>query len=343
MQNLASLPAFLHFVRMMRYDSDGIELPVLLGACRASLYPLPACLHCLWACCIGCGPIKRSHSGTLRGVAARGTGGGSRGDRIDLGIAAEPLIMARQVQLPSGELATVDNRWLSEALAAADPNTRAIAERLGALIDAQAVGASVDPAVATSTLDDILSRPPFDQPDSEPPGWLADLINWLLEQLGRVAGPAIQGGAAGGNAISWGFAVVGIVLILVVIFFWVRGLRRLKVAELAAQEDPEATLTSAEAVQQASGLARDGDYRRAVRYLYLASLIWLDERGAMRYERTLTNREHLARLADQPHLREQLRPVVDTFDRVWYGSEQLDAESFAAYEQQVRALRQENR
>ncbi|NJN19377.1 MAG: hypothetical protein HC822_25555 [Oscillochloris sp.] len=96
--------------------------------------------------------------------------------------------MARQVQLPSGELATVDNRWLSEALAAADPNTRAIAERLGALIDAQAVGASVDPAVATSTLDDILSRPPFDQPDSEPPGWLADLINWLLEQLGRVAG-----------------------------------------------------------------------------------------------------------------------------------------------------------
>ncbi|NJN19376.1 MAG: DUF4129 domain-containing protein [Oscillochloris sp.] len=132
-------------------------------------------------------------------------------------------------------------------------------------------------------------------------------------------------------------------LILVVIFFWVRGLRRLKVAELAAQEDPEATLTSAEAVQQASGLARDGDYRRAVRYLYLASLIWLDERGAMRYERTLTNREHLARLADQPHLREQLRPVVDTFDRVWYGSEQLDAESFAAYEQQVRALRQENR
>ncbi|MEI7769472.1 MAG: DUF4129 domain-containing protein, partial [Chloroflexales bacterium] len=103
--------------------------------------------------------------------------------------------------------------------------------------------------------------------------------------------------------------------------------------------DPEAALGAAEAAQRAGDLARAGDYRRATRMLYLSSLLWLDESGRLRYDRSLTNREYLERLGDSPNLRERLRPVVETFDQVWYGDIALDAAGFAAYAGQVAALR----
>jgi hypothetical protein len=132
------------------------------------------------------------------------------------------------------------------------------------------------------------------------------------------------------------------VLLLGVIAYLVRGLRRGLVAEASADDgDPEASLTAKTALEQAGGLARGGDYRTAVRYLYLSALLWLDERGALRYDRALTNHEHLDRVRDNPALRDRLAPVVDTFDRVWYGHLPIDEATFAAYQRQVEELRSE--
>jgi hypothetical protein len=127
----------------------------------------------------------------------------------------------------------------------------------------------------------------------------------------------------------------------VVLTVWLRGLRRaLAPAARLRDDDPEAGMSAGAAAQHASDMARAGDYRRAARMLYLSSLLWLDEHGRLRYDRALTNREYLDRLGDDPTLRERLRPVVETFDRVWYGHTPLDAAGFAAYEGQVAALRE---
>ena len=91
--------------------------------------------------------------------------------------------------------------------------------------------------------------------------------------------------------------------------------------------------------KQAGEIARGGDYRAAMRYLYLSALLWLDERDMLRYDRALTNREYLERLRDNAMLRERLRPMVETFDQVWYGHAPLDAQALAAYRAQVEALR----
>jgi hypothetical protein len=37
----------------------------------------------------------------------------------------------------------------------------------------------------------------------------------------------------------------------------------------------------------------EGDYRTAVRYLYLSLLLLLEEHGLLRYDRPLTDREYL--------------------------------------------------
>ena len=118
-----------------------------------------------------------------------------------------------------------------------------------------------------------------------------------------------------------------------------RARRSLLLDARAVRDDPEARLTSNSAIQQASGLARGGDYRTAVRYMYLSALLWLDERDLLRYDRAMTNHEYLDHLEGNPELRNRLVPIVEVFDRVWYGYASLDAQSFEAYRQQVEALR----
>ncbi|RMD73583.1 MAG: DUF4129 domain-containing protein, partial [Chloroflexi bacterium] len=82
----------------------------------------------------------------------------------------------------------------------------------------------------------------------------------------------------------------------------------------------------------AAAARQAGDRRSAVRYLYLAALLWLDEQGLLHYDRSLTNREYLQQLRDQRSLRDRLAPVVNTFDAVWYGQQVIDEQAFARYE-----------
>ncbi len=265
-----------------------------------------------------------------------------RGDRIGLEQAAPAMAAVDSVSLPGGGSAPVDNRWLAAALAAPSPDMPAISARLGALIDALSYPSGPPPADAEDRLRAILSRPPFgqDEPPREP-GWIERFLQWLGELLGRMVTPASRAASQGGGGLSWAMAILGLLIVGAVLAVWLRGLRRaLAPTARLRDDDPEAGLSAGQASDRAGDLARAGDYRRAARMLYLSALLWLDEHGRLRYDRTLTNREHLARLGDNPTLRERLRPVVETFDSVWYGDAPLDAAGFAAYEGQVAALRE---
>lgn len=280
---------------------------------------------------------------TYAGWAREALAAAQRSDRIGLEVAGGRLVAVRAVRLPDGSSVTVDYGWLRDELQRSDPDFRTIASRLGATVDALAAPASSAPGDAQERLRAILSRPPFAEPAAAASSWLEDLIDWffrVLDAIFRPVGDTIGGPA--GSALAWTIGIGGGLLLLVVFVYLAVGLRRNMAAEArAAEDDPEASLTARTAFEQASDLARGGDNRTAVRYLYLAALLWLDEHGKLRYDRTLTNREYLERVAANPALRARLAPVVETFDRVWYGHDQLDAESFAAYRAQVEELRSE--
>ena len=67
----------------------------------------------------------------------------------------------------------------------------------------------------------------------------------------------------------------------------------------------------------------------------------LAERGLIRFERSLTNREVLARVDASAPARAHLSPVVETFDRVWYGEREPDEATFHVYSQEIDALLRE--
>ena len=115
-----------------------------------------------------------------------------------------------------------------------------------------------------------------------------------------------------------------------------------KDAELAGDGPGEhEVLTSETALQRAEALSRGGNYRNAVRYLYLSALLLLDERGLLRYDRSRTNREYLRTVSDSPALIQPLRTVIEIFDRVWYGFEPIDAQTYQEYVERVGELRKQ--
>ena len=59
----------------------------------------------------------------------------------------------------------------------------------------------------------------------------------------------------------------------------------------------------------------------------------------LRYDRALTNREVLRRVAHDPTLAAVLQDVVDVFDRVWYGYQPLDEVTYQRYAAAVDRLK----
>lgn len=252
------------------------------------------------------------------------------------------------VVLPNGAQVAVDHTALIAELTAESPNLARIEAQLAALTaarrnwpDASFTAADLAPLTA------ILAQPAFDYTQPEPPA----LWRWLMEQWERFLAwlegllPTPAAGEPGLLVSSLFEQVATLVLLMLVAALLVYVLRGV-LADLAAEaslapEEQEAgePLTADTAFQRAQARSGEGDYRTAVRYLYLSTLLRLEERGLLRYERALTNREVLRRVAHDPNLATVLRDVVDVFDRVWYGYQPLDGPAYQRYASAVEALK----
>jgi hypothetical protein len=240
------------------------------------------------------------------------------------------------VRLDDGTQVVVDLDWLTSGLAQTEPSDRQkLQERVAALLDyrtMQSIPAGTgDPL---NTLDRVLQDSRFQYPDVTPTPPMPP----PTEDAAPPENPVLPQPAAELSQIV--LLVAGIIVVMFVVGYFARGLQIQSAGTtdtLEPNQDPETSL-HAEELATTSETIRD--YRAAVRYLYLSSLLLLDERGLIRYDRTLTNREHLQQIADRPQLLELLRPVVGTFDRVWYGFAPLDERLYEEYRHNVERLRE---
>ena len=244
------------------------------------------------------------------------------------------------VKLPDRSVVQIEAAYLTAELRTDPPRL----DRLGNLIDALLQAHEEYPQEVFTPEDlaplrEILSRPEFQWEESQPltmPNWLERFLSWLEQLTNRVVNATLPYGRIP-------LILAAVVVFLLSLFFISRGLSRSLVREAQLEmerDDGDAMLSSQGAFKRAENLSIQGDYRNAIRYLYLSSLLVLDEQGVMRYDRSRTNREYLRSVSSRPELAKPLRDVIEVFDRVWYGFESVDENTYKSYVQHVEELRE---
>lgn len=203
---------------------------------------------------------------------------------------------------------------------------------------------AADPRLAARA---VLSLPAFQSDPLPPPSPLDRLVAWIEKQLSKLHGPHLSGGPR----ISPEFIRAILFLILagalgVLVYVLVQTLRRQggRAAPLALDE-AEAALVEARDTDSLIALAeqqaRAGDFRRAFRLTYLATLVALDTGGVLRFDRSKTNWEYLRalRASGRDDVFQSLSPLTREFDRLWYGFGSATAADYQRALTQYEALK----
>ncbi len=245
----------------------------------------------------------------------------------------------KAVRLENGEVIPLDNSFILSALRAEKPDLNNLGKLLAALRAAREdYPAAQFTAKDIQPVKEILSRPEFQWKEQEPNPineWIQKLwdriAKWLDKIIPDVSLPDVD------------LSPLAVILLVLVLLYAFRGLFVDLISDARLNgngETGDEVLTAESAFQRAQSLSRGGDYRSAVRYLYLSSLLLLDERGLLRYDRTRTNREYLRTVSDSPELAQPLSEVIEVFDNVWYGYHELDEASFKHYSDRVEELKE---
>jgi hypothetical protein len=247
----------------------------------------------------------------------------------------------KQVSLPGGQTVAIDPSEIVRRLSSSPPDVKGLQSYLSALQSARQQWPQANCGdCKASLLSEILARPEFAQPDNAG-NPVQQFFQQLAQAVLRWLNSLFGGSTSAPGLPSEIFTVIISALLIVILYFVFKDVfgSLASEAELAGTAPGEGQpLTASLASQKAVDLAGGGDYRAAVRYLYLSALLLLDERGLLRYNRTLTNREYLQQVRGQPDLEDNLRWIVDEFDRVWYGFQPIDREEYAAYLGHVSAI-----
>ncbi len=215
--------------------------------------------------------------------------------------------------------------------------------RLNAALDQLAASGADDTADRLAALATVLERPEF----NVQPSWWDQFLRWLEQLLRRLApdtapsSSGVAGVATGAEWLGWLLIGLGAAALVWLLTYWLRGFLRSFAANAeVAQEPPDSGLpaTPSAARRHAARDADRGDFRSAVRHLYLAALLTLEEHNLVVRDRSLTNREVLTRVPATHPVRPVLEPVVNTFDDVWYGVHEPNVATYERYSQAIDDL-----
>ena len=125
--------------------------------------------------------------------------------------------------------------------------------------------------------------------------------------------------------LKWFFySVLGILLAVIMILLIRKIIPRIPSRFPRATTDAvTVSAIRSESSQKLRAIAQEcatrGNYRSAVRYLYLSLLVYLDEKGTIEYDRTETNSEYLKKISPDLSLHGLLKTLTLVFERCWYG------------------------
>jgi hypothetical protein len=168
---------------------------------------------------------------------------------------------------------------------------------------------------------------------------LKRLFDWIEELLRRKQPKLPEGGGWIGSSagpLTWALLALGVTLLCVAVFRLARRrgaggpIEPADAGAPAARGLPDALSRSVEAWSRlAEQFERQGQWRLALRALYLELLATLHQRRAIRYERPRTNGDFVAMLRGHP-AGEPFGRLSAAFDLAWYGNKPFGAADYGA-------------
>ncbi len=251
--------------------------------------------------------VARGSSGDARGAAVRRALAQLPANaEVRVGAAVYPAVPHATIRalLEKGDAASLElaSGMLDETLAAV---------RRGGL---PASGSRDD---ARALLDAVLGAPDFRRAPPAP-DWRTAVGDLLRELLVRLF-PDLRAPSLSIELITLVIGGLALVLLAGVVTPTLRGLRAKVTREaLRGADEPARGPLPADHLRAADEARRAGRLREATRELFLAALAGLEQRGAVRLDAALTDREVVARAA---HLaaRADLEALIVLYERAWYG------------------------
>jgi hypothetical protein len=263
--------------------------------------------------------------------------------------ALKELLPERETLVYAGQEVDVDNRWITrdiDHMVKAHDQDDKDKEYDILISKLKLLAAEIDKlqkpaAVAAdnqdhSKIEEILSRHEFAVAHSE--SLMQRLLNWLFEKMRKFFSFVPQPGSAFNSVLRVVIIVISIAVAVMLIVFSARYFKRDKKAKketsrtIFGEEITEET-TAESLADAARKLAEQGEYRAAIRKLYVSLLFELERQGLLRLQASTTNREYLNKIRQQLGLFPVMSYLTDRFDYFWYGkfaSSQSDFDDFFA-------------
>lgn len=214
----------------------------------------------------------------------------------------------------------------------------------------------------------ILARPEFqavEKKAEEPPApeedappsefwkwltkWLKRFFEWLLDRdsTPTVRAPMFGGEMAGANVVM---IVIVVALVGLLVFLLVQYRRRgadeeaegerSSYGESALSSDPMSALSKRPETWAglADDLAARGEFREAIRHLYLALLSHLHRGGVIDYDPTKSNWDYLFGFKGPGEHKSAFRDLTRRFDFAWYGNLDVTESAYRAFRGIVQPL-----
>ncbi len=283
--------------------------------------------------------------------------------------AIKQLLPANEEVEFNGAITRVDNAWLHEAVdnvvktSVSDAEKRnsmlsGISIRLGRLGQSvKAARTAGEPASPDkrAKLDGILARPEY-QPEKERESFIARLLKQTWRLIIQILVKLLEGASAreprtvGVGLIVILRTLIFLAVIAAVIFGAVKLIVRFQARqkpETGEKEKREALgeiieegVTAADLFAMAADLARQGEYRKAIRRAYIALLCDLDQRGKLSLGRAKTNRDYLDAIRSERRIYPAFALMTAAFERAWYGQRGATQEEFqnfvALYQEAIK-------
>lgn len=203
----------------------------------------------------------------------------------------------------------------------------------------------------------ILSASEYQPAKEKPPSLLKALFDKLVELVKKIYeklnfskkisnfifGKTLSPASALAINIIGVLILLGVLVLLV--FFIVRNLRNSK--RMRQDEDAMilSTIKDPEALEQkALEFCNKGDYKQALRFLYIALLIRLNEMNLIKIDKSKTNKQYLNEIMNnKPEIHSDVSEFTGDFNKYWYGDRNVDRIKFEFWYAKYRVLAQGGR